>query len=123
MAEKKKKQFLNNKDFYNEIVKSKEQNELTVTAQKMLILLVKRASTKLLYIDPEDRKDCIAMAYLDVFKYWRSFKPEYSTNAFAYYTEIIKKGFAKAWNVSHPKKYAGTISLDRSEDSDGIYSL
>jgi hypothetical protein len=60
-------------------------------------------------------------------KYWRNFNPKY-TNAFAYFTEIAKRGYAKGWNKLHPVKYKGTISLDRtsngdSEDGGGIYSI
>lgn len=36
-----KKNYLNNKDLYNELVKSKELDKLTPTAEKMLVLLPK----------------------------------------------------------------------------------
>ena len=47
---KKKKDYLNNKDFYDEIVKSKEQDKLTPTAEKMLMLLAERAITKIIRV-------------------------------------------------------------------------
>ena len=118
-----KKFYIKNKDLYEEIIKSKEMNELTPRAQAMLMLLAQRASSKLSYSNPDDRQDCISSAYLDLWRYWRSFNPEKSKNAFAYYTEICKKGFAKGWNQIHPKKYAGTISIDGGRDSDGIYTI
>jgi hypothetical protein len=117
------KVYLKNKDLYEEIIKSKEQDALTPRAQEMLMLLAKRASSKLPYANPEDRKDCISAAYLDLWRYWRSFDPAKSKNAFAYYTEICKKGFAKGWNQLHPKKYAGTVSIDGGVDSEGIYTI
>lgn len=119
----KPKIYLKNKDLYLEIIKSKENGELTPIAQEMLMLLAQRASTKMRYSNPEDRKDCISSAYLDLLRYWKNFDPERSKNAFAYYTEIAKRGFAKGWNTLHPKKYAGTVSIDGGANSDGIYTI
>lgn len=114
-----KKNYLNNKDLYAAIVESKEQDKLTPTAEKMLVMLAERAIRKLTYVNEEDRQDCLQFALLDLLKYWRNFNPEY-TNAFAYFTEIAKRGYAKGWNKIHPKKYKSTLSLDRSSsNSDG----
>lgn len=122
-----KKNYLNNADFYAEIVKSKEQDKLTRDAEKMLILLADKTINKMKYVDEKDREDCLQFGILDLLKYWRSFNPQY-TNAFAYFTEIAKKGYAKGWNQLHPEKYKGTLSLDRAgrggEDGDsGIYTI
>ena len=120
------KKYLNNKDLHDQIVISQEQDKLTPEAEKMLMLLAKEANKKLTYARIEDKEDCIQQARLDLLKYWRGYKPVYK-NAFAYYTEISKRGFAKGWNRLYPKKYAGTISLNGGYDSDdsneGIYSL
>jgi hypothetical protein len=122
IKEKKTKEYLNNKDLYDEIVKSKDQDKLTVKAERMLVLLAERAITKMKYVSLDDKKDCLSFAVLDLLKYWRSFNPKYK-NAFAYFTEIAKKGYAKGWNKLYPKKYAGTISINGGLDTDGIYSL
>jgi hypothetical protein len=120
------KNYLNNRDFYDAIVASKEQDALTKDAEKMLILLAEKAINKLRFVNDDDRYDCLSFAILDLLKYWRNFNPKY-TNAFAYFTEIAKRGYAKGWNKLHPLKYKGTISLDRtgndSEDGGGIYSI
>jgi len=108
-----KKNYLNNKDLYDAIVESKEKDKLTPTAEKMLVMLAERAIRKLTYVNEEDRQDCLQFALLDLLKYWRNFNPEYK-NAFAYFTEIAKRGYAKGWNKIHPKKYKSTLSLDRS---------
>ena len=116
-----KKQYLNNKDLYAEIVKSLEDDKLTKDAEKMLILLAERAIRKLVYLNDDDRQDCLQFAMLDLLKYWRNFNPKY-TNAFAYFTEIAKRGYAKGWNKIHPTKYKNTLSMDRintTGDSDG----
>jgi DNA-directed RNA polymerase specialized sigma subunit len=86
-----------NSDLRNEIIKSKEKNELTPAALDMFILMAKKFSTKLNYIYIEDREDCISFAIMDCFQYWRGYDPEKSQNAFAYFTQIIKNGFAKGW--------------------------
>ena len=115
-----KKNYLNNKDLYNEIVKSKELDKLTPTAEKMFILLAERTINKLTYVSQDDRNDCLQFALLDLLKYWRNFNPKYP-NAFAYFTEIAKRGYAKGWNKIHPVKYKNTMSIDRvnTSGSDG----
>ena len=122
-----KRNYLNGPDLLAEIILSKELDELTPKAVKMLQLLTEKAVTKLHYRNKMDKDDCIQSAMMDILKYWRGFKPEKSTNAFAYYTTIIYKGAAKGWNKLHPetKKQIEKISLNTSYgDSDGgIYSI
>ena len=122
----KKKNYLNNKDLHMAMSESKDLGTLTPTAEKMLILLAERAINKMSYVNNDDRNDCLQFAMLDLLKYWRNFNPEYP-NAFAYFTEIAKRGYAKGWNKIHPAKYKGTISMSSSssdrEDGGGIYSI
>jgi len=120
----KKKNYLNNKDLHAAMSESKELGKLTPVAEKMLILLAERAINRMTYVNDDDRQDCLAFAILDLLKYWKNFNPVYP-NAFAYFTEIAKRGYAKGWNKIHPQKYKGTISIDSSggDDSNGIYSL
>jgi hypothetical protein len=123
---KKKDIPVNNKELYGEIVLSKAQGKLTPRALILLMLIADGVSRKLPYIKIADKEDCASSAKLDLLKYWAGFNPIYK-NAFAYYTEIAKKGAAKGWNKLYPKKYAGTISLDStgygSDSSDGVYSI
>ena len=120
---KKQKNYLNNKDLYNEIVQSKADGKLTRTAIKMLILLSERAQLKLKYANPEDKQDCLAFAQLDLMKYWNSFNPDKTKNAFAYYTSICINGYAKGWHKIHPEKYKGTISINAGDGTGGIYTI
>ena len=119
-----KKGYINNKDLHNAIIESQEIGKLTKSAQDMLMLLAYEASKKLPYKREGDRDDCVQQARLDLLKYWPGYNPQYK-NAFAYYTEIAKKGLAKGWNKLYPKKYKGTISINGSinTDNDSIYSL
>jgi len=107
------------------MVLSLEQNKLTPEAEKMLILLAERAINKLSYVNEDDRQDCLQFALLDLLKYWRNFNPKYP-NAFAYFTEIAKKGYAKGWNKIHPVKYKNTMSIDRINNGDsdsGMFNI
>jgi|TARA_R110000744_G_scaffold375746_1_gene489430 hypothetical protein len=127
MAKRRKsKNYLNNRDLYDQMVLSKDQDKLTREAEKMLILLAERAINRMTYVSEDDRNDCLQFALLDLLKYWRNFNPVYP-NAFAYFTEIAKRGYAKGWNKIHPKKYKGTLSIGKStgnsENQSGIYSL
>ena len=116
-----KKNYLNNKDFYAQMVLSKDADKLTPTAEKMLILLAEKTINKMRYVSEDDRNDCLQFAMLDLLKYWRNFNPKYP-NAFAYFTEIAKRGYAKGWNKIHPQKYKGTISITGSNDNGGEHS-
>lgn len=86
-----------NSDLRNEILKCKENDILSDDAIKMFQLMAKKFSTKLNYVYSEDREDCISFAVLDCYQYWRGYDPEKSQNAFAYFTQVIKNGFAKGW--------------------------
>ena len=127
MAKRRKsKNYLNNRDLFDQMVLSKEQYKLTRDAEKMLILLAEKAINRMRYVSEDDRNDCLQFAILDLLKYWRNFNPKYP-NAFAYFTEIAKRGYAKGWNKIHPQKYKGTLSIDKgsgnSENQTVIYSI
>lgn len=99
-----KKKYLSNKDLYCELIVSKAKGKLTRQAETMLILLAKNVIKKMSYKDPDDRLDCLQSAYLDVFANWYSFDENKGDNAFAYFTEIIKRGLAKGWNSRYKLK-------------------
>jgi DNA-directed RNA polymerase specialized sigma subunit len=113
-------QYVKNADLRNEIIKCKEKDELSKEALEMLRLTAKKFSESLTYVYPEDREDCISFAIMDCYQYWRGYDPEKSPNAFAYYTQIIKNGFAKGWRKLYgnfPKSKKISIS------SGNIYSF
>lgn len=118
---KRDKYWIDKKEFTNEIILCKELDDLTDKAVDMFMRLAKHANRRLPYSDPRDREDCIQSALLDLVKYWRNFKPEISDNAFAFFTQIAKNGYAKAWNKIHKHKVE-FISLDYDGDSE-IYTM
>ena len=108
--------YVKNTDLRNEIIKSKEADVLTPEALDMFMLMAKKFSTKLTYIYSEDREDCISFAIMDCYQYWRGYNPEKSANAFAYFTQIIKNGFAKGWRKLYgnmPKSKRISVSSNR----------
>lgn len=115
------KNYLNNKDLYVEIIVSKAQGKLTRNAEKMLILLAKNVHKKFYYANPDDKRDCLQESLHDVFKFWYNFDELKTTNAFAYYTEIIKRGHTKGWNIL--EKNREDISLNQFWDKDGDMNI
>lgn len=120
--------YLKNKDFLIEIIKSKDQDRLTTGAQNMMILLANKTIKKMRYYNPSDREDCLQTGLLVMFSNWRNFDQTRSSNAFAYFTEIFKRGIAKGWGELYNHKgdrdkQVKLISLQSSNDGDGIYNL
>lgn len=113
-------QYVNNKQLYLEIIASKEKGELTPDALKMLDKMVKEISKVFKYKMEEDKEDCQAFAMEDVIKYWNRFNPEKSNNAFAFYTQMIKNGFAKGWRKLHPIKSSQMVSISKEY---GVYNF
>jgi hypothetical protein len=111
--------YIDPEEFRKEILLSKERDELTPRAVEMFQIMARETSKKLKYKNEEDRKDVIAFALMDVIKYWRSYNPEKSKYPFAYYTQIIKNGFAKGWKKLHPIRDVDKLSLS----NENLYSL
>jgi len=91
------KSYLKNKDLYNEIVLSLETKEPTNQLIKYFILMTNKISEKFQFKNYDDKKDSIQDALLLLLKNWKLFDPKYP-NAFAYYTEIIKRSFVASHN-------------------------
>lgn len=106
-----KKHYVDPIEFRNEIIKSKEQDELTKTATEMLFLMCHEVARTNSYKYPEDKEDCIAFAMEDVLRYWRGYKPELSEYAFSYFTMMIMNGLKKGWKKLHTIKTINKVSL------------
>lgn len=120
----KSKVYLSNKDLYCEIIYSKAKGRLTTKAAEMLVLLGKKAQTKMYYRNTDDKYDCLQTAMLSVFQNWASFNEIKGDNAFAYYTEVIKRGLAAGWNKQYRTKgeQVEFISLDGYDEEGNSYS-
>ncbi len=102
-----------------EVLISLEKGELTPRLVEIFQRMANEISKKFRYKDEEDRQDCIAFAMMDVIRYWKSFNPEKSKYPFAYYTQILKNGFAKGWRKLHPISSVDQISIS----SENFYNI
>lgn len=94
--------YVKNSDLLAEVIKSKEQGKLTPTCVDMFIKIATESNKRLKYKDEMDREDCISGAIEDLLRYWNRFDPNLSTNAFAFFSQIAKHGFAKSWKKLRP---------------------
>ena len=121
--------YLHNKDLYIEIVVSKAQGKLTRDAKQMLEILAIRTIKKMRYWSNDDKMDCYQSGLLDMFDNWYNFNEEKSDgNAFAYFTEIFKRGMSKGMNQLRKKKGEKdekiiVISIESSNDSQGLHNF
>lgn len=88
--------YVKNKDLYHQIVLSRDASVATPELLDMFFLISERLSYKFKYKRAEDRDDCIMSGVEDAWMYFWNFDPSVSSNAFAYVTQIIKNGMAKA---------------------------
>ena len=114
-----KNHYVNNKDFYEELIKCKENDELSDELVRMFLLMCERLSRKMTYQNPQDREDCIQTACLSFCRYWRSFNPEITKNAFSYFTSLSSMGMAKGWNDLQKGKPNDALAVP----SETIYSI
>ena len=113
-------QYVSNKALLEAIIISKERGQLTPEALTMLDRMIREISKVFKYKMDEDREDCQAFAMEDVIKYWNRFNPEKSNNAFAFFTQMIKNGFAKGWRKLHPIKSSLKVSISKDY---GVYNI
>jgi hypothetical protein len=116
------KKYINNKELYCEILVSKAQGKLTRSAEKMLELIVKNIIVKFTYKEPEWKKDCMQEAYYIVYKNWHNFNEEKSDNAFAYFSEVVKRGLATGFKKVS-KNYESTISMNGIYENGGDMNI
>lgn len=120
---------IDSRDFYVEIIVSKGMGKLTKKAENMLISLANGAIKKRQYFSIDDRNDCLQTGLLNLFKNWYKFNPDKSNNAFAYYTEIFKRGIAEGINELQRKKGEDEdnpirmIYIHSMNDGDGMFNI
>lgn len=95
---KKPKPYLNNRDLLAEFNKSIEQDKMTEKFAHMLLMIANRLLTKPNFANYSYKEDLAAYAMYMLVRQWRGFKPEITTNAFAFYTQCIKNAFYQYLN-------------------------
>ena len=92
-TKKKSEHYVSNNDLLAEIIKFKNDGVMSEELGKMLLSISTHYSTKSNFSGYTWKQDMISEAVFTCVKYLKSFKPEKSTNAFAYVTQIIKNSF------------------------------
>ena len=64
----------------------------------MLVLMSKKINKKFRYDNEMDRDDVLQYTYYIILIRWHNFDETKYTNAFAYYTELIKRAHAFQYN-------------------------
>lgn len=135
---KESKYYINNREFTNEIIRCKygllnaetgyqhKAGELSPKAIEYFMILSERAIQKLKFPASIDKEDCIQSALLDLLRYWSNFNEDKSNNAFAYFTQITKNGYAKEYKKIYKHIGKGErvefVSLSYSGESE-IYTI
>jgi hypothetical protein len=104
--------YVDNQQFYEQICLSLAQQHLTPAAEKTIILIANRLITKFNYHNLADKHDCLQEGLLEAFTNWHKFKPDRTTNAFAFFTQLLKNGMMRGHNkLYRAKKVWGVINL------------
>jgi len=116
------KNYLSNINLHCEMMVSLAAGKLTRPAQNMFTLITNNISKKFRYRNEEDRQDCKQEALYQLHKNWMSYDPLKTENAFAWATEVVKRGMAKAFNDLNKwgDSYEGHLRMDvLYEEGDG----
>jgi hypothetical protein len=111
------KYYVKPKELYLEIMKSKEQGELTKGAVDMLYKIANKTIERLSYKYEDDKYDGVQLAMLKCLLYWKNFNPEISPNAFAFFTSVVRNAYAESFNKLNRVKQSEVISLSKDYDN------
>lgn len=130
VAKTKSRNYIDKEEMLLEILKSKEQGELTERAIEMFILLGKRVIKRLQhkYKTQAERDDCLQTGMYHIFKSWYKFDSRMSDNPFSYYTQIFKTGTADGYNTLNKKKGdpdndVSVMSYTSSNEGKGMFNI
>lgn len=98
-----KKNYLNNKDMLEEVMKSKEQGQMTDKLAHMLQTLCARYGRRGNFANYTYNEDMQAYAMYMLVRTWNNFNPEKSKNPFAFFTQCVKNSFIQYLN--HEKRH------------------
>jgi len=93
-----KRNYLNNKDLFAEVVKSREAGIMSDKLARMLQMLTQRYGRAGRYIGYTYNEDMQAYAMMMLCRTWHKFDPDRFTNAFAYYTTCVHNSFNQFLN-------------------------
>lgn len=112
--------YIDKKEFRDEILRCREQDQLSDKLTRMFMTLAQNVANKMYYSEPADKEDCISTALFSCVKYWKSYNPEKTDNAFAYFTSVCAMGLCKGWRDLNKGRSPQSCSIPIS---DSIYSI
>jgi len=101
---RRKKNYLNNKDLFAQVVRSKEAGIMSDELAKMLQTLTERYGRSGKYIGYTYNEDMQAYAMMMLCRTWAKFNHEKYTNAFAYYTQCVTNSFNQFLNKEQAQR-------------------
>lgn len=110
----KDKNYLNKNVLLREIYRSRERDELTPEALKMLMLLAKKLIRGLYYKCDDDRENALSEAYYDIIKNWRNFNPDYAK--LAGYPDLQRGDEVRVFIDDEKIKTAGATVIEHYRD-------
>lgn len=96
--------YLDGDEFREEVIKCQERGRVSERLGEMFRKLCHRNSGSYIYMDEDDRQDCIANAVLQCVRSYDKYNPETTDNAFAYFTRVAINGLRAGWNKMHRHK-------------------
>ena len=121
--------YVDDTEFYFEIVVSKGKGKLTKKSERMMIKIgeemIKKFEKK--YKNQEDRYDCMQHGILSMFQNWKGFNEKRYSSPFSYFSEICKIGIAGGLNQLYQKRNnqdtPKMISLSHSNEGKGLHNI
>jgi DNA-directed RNA polymerase specialized sigma subunit len=100
------KYYVTNGKMLPEVIKSKQQGQMTNELAKMLMMLTRKYAQRPCFSRYTYKEDMISEAFANLCKNALKFKPEMSSNPFSFYTTCINNSFLHFLNVE--KKHRRT---------------
>ena len=121
--------YVDDTEFYFEIVVSKGRGRLTKKTERMLIKIGEEMIKKFdrRYKTQEDKFDCMQQGILSMFQNWKGFNEKRYSSPFTYFPEICKRGIAGGLNQLYQKRNnqetPKMISLSHSNEGKGLHNI
>ena len=121
--------YIKDREFFYAIRVSQGKGDLTLDAEKFLILLGTHTMQKFAYKykSVADRDDCFQQGLLHLFSNWKTFDGNKFDKAMPYFTEIFKRGVSSGLNLLlEHRSYDGwriNISIQGANDGNGLHTF
>lgn len=102
--QKETKNYLNATEFREEVISCQKAGNVSERLGEMFRKLCHRNSGAFLYVDNDDREDCISNAVLQCMGAFKKYDPNTTDNAFSYFTSVAINGLRAGWNKLHRHK-------------------